>query len=99
MESAGEGNKAMIEEICDCGAVSDGKWADVHSKNCASIALPKMKAGKFRMHDMEPNVIVRVDDNGVGGEFCNTLNSFGDQGQNAAFILAAIHSYQNQRQP
>lgn len=46
----------------------------------------------FRMHDMEPNVIVLVDKDGHGAEFCNTLNSLGDQGQNADDILQALRA-------
>lgn len=75
---------------CDCGSVSDGPWAGIHSKNCATVLVK----GKYRMHDMEDCVIVRVGADGFGREICNTLNSLGDQRANARFILDAIHAFQ-----
>ena len=51
-----------------------------------------MTKRQFRMHDMEENVIVEVHE-GVGGEFCNTLNSFGNQDDNAHYILRALRHY------
>ncbi len=75
---------------CDCGSVDDGPWAGIHSKNCATVLVK----GKYRMHDMEDCVIVRVGADGFGREICNTLNSLGDQRANARFILDAIHAFQ-----
>ncbi len=74
---------------CNCGAVDDGKWAGVHSKYCAL----QLQNYKYRMHDMERNVIVRVNGMGHGEEICNTLNSVGDQDLNAQFILEAIKAF------
>jgi hypothetical protein len=83
----------ISEKYCDCGAVSDGKFANVHSKNCTYVTFGNLQSATYRMHDMENCVIVLVDADGHGGEFCNTLNSFGDQRYNAEFILAAIKAY------
>lgn len=62
--------------------------------------LTALKSGTFafRLHDMEENVIVLVDTWGHGAEFCNTLNSFGDQNVNIHFILAAIQAYVKENQ-
>ena len=52
-----------------------------------------MPERKFRMHDMEDNVIVEVRKDGKGQEFCNTLNSLGNQDDNAHYILRALKHY------
>lgn len=46
----------------------------------------------YRLHEVEPAVIVRVAD-GVGGEIANCLNSFGNQKDNAAFIANALETH------
>lgn len=57
-----------------------------------------MPERKFRMHQVERNVIVEVDKNGTGREFCNTLNSLGDQSENAHYILEALRNYKENPQ-
>ena len=77
----------MADCNCDCGAEDSSEmWAGVHSKHCATQLIK----GMYRLHDMESGTIVKIGDDGIGREFCNTLNSFGDQQANAKFILEAI---------
>jgi len=52
-----------------------------------------MTKRQFRMHQVEDNVIVEVRKDGTGQEFCNTLNSLGNQDDNAHYILRALRHY------
>jgi hypothetical protein len=49
---------------------------------------------QYRLHDMEPATIVKAEKDGYGLEFANCLNSFGDQSENAAFIVRALNSHE-----